>query len=71
MYPMIKIAVNVVIKGDKGGTLGSGLHLPEKIQKTYSCDKNRIYVTGFSMGGYATWEILESYGDIFAAGVPL
>ena len=57
--------------GDQGGTLGSALHLLEKIQKTYSCDKNRIYVTGLSMGGYATWDILESYGDIFAAGVPL
>lgn len=57
--------------GDQGGTLGSALHLLEKIQKTYSCDQNRIYVTGLSMGGYATWDILESYGDIFAAGVPL
>ena len=23
------------------------------------------------MGGYATWEVLERYGNIFAAGVPL
>ncbi|MBE6779599.1 MAG: hypothetical protein E7545_01335 [Ruminococcaceae bacterium] len=68
---MIKIAVNVVIKGDKGGTLGSVLHLPEKIQKTYSCDKKCICVTCLSMGGYANWDVLESYGDIFAAGVPL
>lgn len=57
--------------GDQRGTLGSALHLLNKIQQDYSCDKNRIYVTGLSMGGYATWEILEHYGDIFAAGVPL
>lgn len=57
--------------GDEKGTLGSALHLLQKIQTTYSCDKNRIYVTGLSMGGYATWDLLEQYGDIFAAGVPL
>ncbi len=57
--------------GDQKGTLGSALHLLNKIQQEYSCDKNRIYVTGLSMGGYATWELLEHYGDIFAAGVPL
>ncbi len=58
-------------QGDQKGTLGSVLHLLDDIQNKYSCDKNRIYVTGLSMGGYATWDILESYGDIFAAGVPL
>ena len=57
--------------GDEKGTLGSALHLLQKIQSTYSCDKNRIYVTGLSMGGYATWDILERYGDIFAAAAPL
>lgn len=60
-----------VIPGDGKGTLTSALHLLEDIEKTYSCDKNRLYVTGLSMGGYATWDLLERYGDIFAAGVPL
>lgn len=57
--------------GDKQGTLSSAMNLLNKIQNEYSCDKNRIYVTGLSMGGYATWEILEHYGNVFAAGVPL
>ncbi len=57
--------------GDQNGTLGSALHLLKKIQSRYSCDSNRIYVTGLSMGGYATWDLLEHYGNIFAAGVPL
>jgi len=57
--------------GDQKGTLGSALHLLEEIQGNYSCDSNRIYVTGLSMGGYATWELLEEYGDIFAAGIPV
>lgn len=43
----------------------------EEITEKYSCDKNRIYVTGLSMGGYATWDLLEHYGNIFAAGIPI
>lgn len=57
--------------GDQGGTLGSVLHLLEELGDTYSFDSNRIYVTGFSMGGFATWSLLEEYGDIFAAGIPI
>ncbi|MBE6728878.1 MAG: hypothetical protein E7568_01435 [Ruminococcaceae bacterium] len=57
--------------GDQKGTLGSVLHLLTEIQKTYSCDRNRIYVTGLSMGGYATWNLLSEYGHIFAAGMPV
>lgn len=58
-------------EGDQKGMLGSALHLLQKIQNTYTCDENRIYVTGLSMGGYATWDLLEHYGNIFAAGIPL
>lgn len=57
--------------GDEGGTLGSVLHLLTDIQSTYSCDKNRVYVTGLSMGGYATWDLLQDYGHLFAAGIPV
>ncbi len=58
-------------QGDQGGTLGSALHLLDEIKQTYSCDDNRIYVMGLSMGGFATWNLLEEYGDIFAAGIPI
>lgn len=57
--------------GDEGGTLGSVLHLLEDLQDTYSIYKNRIYVTGLSMGGYATWDLLQDYGHLFAAGIPI
>lgn len=58
-------------KGDNMGMLASAIHLLQEIQSTYSCDKNRIYVTGLSMGGFATWDLLEEHGNIFAAGVPI
>lgn len=38
---------------------------------TYPVDRQRIYVTGLSMGGFATWEILQRRGDMIAAAVPV
>lgn len=45
--------------------------LLEEIEKTYSIDKNRIYVTGLSMGGYGTWDFAMRYPDRFAAIIPI
>ncbi len=57
--------------GDEKGTLSSAIHLLKEVQNKYSCDENRIYLTGLSMGSFATWSVLEKYGDIFAAAVPV
>lgn len=37
----------------------------------YSIDRNRIYVTGVSMGGQATWDLLGRNPGMFAAAVPV
>lgn len=58
-------------ENDNNGSLGSAVHLLQDIMKKYSCDPDRVYVTGLSMGGYATWDLLERFGDMFAAGVPI
>ncbi len=34
-------------------------------------DKNRIYISGLSMGGYGTWDALRQRPDFFAAAVPI
>lgn len=57
--------------GDRKGALGSVLNLLDEIKGRYSCDENRIYVTGLSMGGHGTWNLLQEYGNIFAAGMPI
>ena len=41
------------------------------MQKEYSIDPQRIYLTGLSMGGYGTWDLLARKPDLFAAGVPV
>ncbi|MEI6578401.1 MAG: alpha/beta hydrolase-fold protein [Eubacteriales bacterium] len=41
------------------------------IKKNYSVDTKRIYLTGFSMGGYGAWYITTKYPNMFAAAVPV
>lgn len=37
----------------------------------YNVDEDRVYVTGLSMGGCGTWDLLSRHGARFAAGMPL
>lgn len=37
----------------------------------YRVDRSRIYLTGLSMGGFATWELAMAQPDVFAAIVPV
>lgn len=39
--------------------------------KTLPVDKTRVYVTGLSMGGYGTWDIIQRHPEIFAAAMPV
>ncbi|NWK54550.1 prolyl oligopeptidase family serine peptidase [Verrucomicrobiaceae bacterium N1E253] len=41
------------------------------LQKEFSIDPDRIYVTGQSMGGYGTWDIIMRKPDLFAAAIPV
>jgi predicted peptidase len=41
----------------------------DNLQKQYSIDAKRIYVTGLSMGGFATWDIIARFPKKFAAAV--
>ena len=47
------------------------LELVAAMPKEYSIDPQRIYLTGLSMGGYGTWDLLARKPDLFAAGVPV
>lgn len=43
----------------------------EEVQQQYSVDATRRYVTGLSMGGFGTWDLLGKLPGYFAAGMPL
>lgn len=50
---------------------GFVIQLLKSLKRTYSIDPNRVFLTGHSMGAFATWNIGLRYPDRFAALVPL
>lgn len=47
------------------------IELVDQIANRYKVDKSRIYATGLSMGGYATWALAAQYPKAFAAIAPI
>ena len=45
--------------------------LLDEMVETAGVDKNRIYITGLSMGGYGTWDAIARYEGFFAAAAPI
>lgn len=45
--------------------------LIDHIAATQPVDKDRIILTGLSMGGFGTWGLLAKYPDLAAAAVPI
>jgi predicted peptidase len=43
----------------------------EKSVREFHGDRERIYLTGLSMGGYGTWDVTAKYPGKFAAYVPI
>jgi len=43
----------------------------EKELQSLNVDRDRVYITGLSMGGFATWELICKRPDVFAAAVPV
>jgi predicted peptidase len=47
------------------------LELIAALRKEFPIDAKRIYITGLSMGGYGTWDLISRHPDLFAAAVPV
>lgn len=45
--------------------------LLDEMVENAGVDRNRIYITGLSMGGYGTWDAIARYPDFFAAAAPI
>jgi predicted peptidase len=45
--------------------------LLDNILENYEVDSNRIYLTGLSMGGFASWDYAVIHPDLFAAVIPI
>ena len=47
------------------------MELVEQVRRTYVTDESRYYITGNSMGGFATWDVITRHPEIFAAAIPI
>lgn len=47
------------------------IELVEQLRKEYAVDSSRLYVTGLSMGGFGTFDLIERFPGKFAAAVPI
>lgn len=45
--------------------------LLDEVTRKYRVDTNRVYLTGLSMGGFASWDLALTYPERFAAVVPI
>jgi predicted peptidase len=67
-FPFIVVSPQAARMGWDAQTLNA---LLDDVVAAHKVDKDRIYVTGLSMGGYGTWALAAAYPDRFAALVPI
>lgn len=51
--------------------LALAYELLQQVVDEYPSDPNRIYITGLSMGGFGTWDLIARHPDTFAAAMPV
>jgi len=56
---------------DPSDSMQSIKQLIDEMVENAGVDKNRIYITGLSMGGYGTWDAIARYPGFFAAAAPI
>jgi predicted peptidase len=52
-------------------SLSATIELVDAMCEEFPIDKDRLYITGLSMGGYGTWDALARYPGKFAAAIPI
>ena len=70
-YPCIFIMPQCPCESFWVAKLESIVSFIEKLISEYNADRDRIYLTGLSMGGYGTWFTAMARPDLFAAIAPV
>ena len=55
----------------EGNEMQAVINLLDNLLDEFSIDKRRQYVTGISMGGFGTFDIITRYPNRFAAAIPM
>lgn len=61
----------VTVENHLNSTATEMIELVEILKKKYNIDSDRIYATGFSMGGCKTWDLIQEYPELLAAAAPM
>ncbi len=61
----------VSVENHMNSTATEAMAVIEYLKEKYPVDTERIYSTGFSMGGCKTWDIFQEYPQVFAAVAPM
>ena len=68
----ILVAPVTNVKSWTSGSIPASLKdLIDTVGNTYSVDKNRIYITGFSRGATGVWYMVNKHPNYFAAALPV
>ena len=67
-FPFILVSPQCPSRGWNPDVLNA---LLDSLIKEHRVDKNRVYVTGLSMGGYGTWALAAAHPEKFAAIAPI
>lgn len=60
-----------IMPDDPSETMALVMELINETIDDYPINKRRIYITGLSMGGYGTWDLISRWPDKFAAAIPI
>ena len=69
--PFIFLAPVAPNRGWSGNNAAAAKSIIDQTIQEYGADPSRIYITGMSMGGYGTWNMVSTYGSYFAAAMPM
>jgi predicted peptidase len=67
-FPFVVVSPQVRRRGWNPNALKA---LLDEVLADYRVDRDRVYLTGLSMGGYGTWSLAADYPDYFAAIIPI
>ncbi|MCZ6683319.1 MAG: prolyl oligopeptidase family serine peptidase, partial [Planctomycetota bacterium] len=70
-FPFITVMPQAKTLWFRGDDAEAVWRMLEAVHAAYRTDRDRVYLTGISMGGFATWELSMLRPDVFAAIVPV